>query len=198
MNKAFDNFRSEMEEKEQCEIQNLNENFHKEVNELAEATKMLIEQKAAQSDPARLAGRQKFLDFLEQYTSNVFDTNAMAPKSANIKRNGKDSMIVSMEMSSTSTSLAAHKFTKSKRRQMMATVKSQCSGKNGAKMTVTSRQMIITKRKKTTISISGISIERSTNEPTADDIADMTSETDTKMDKPTGKLKGFEINPPID
>lgn len=212
MGKAFDEFRSELEERElkqNREIQNLNENFQKEVTELAEATKTLIKEKEKDKlDPMHSERRQKFLDLLDQCTSNMFNTSEIATKSGNAKcghghGHGTDSMIVSMEMSSSSAATAAHSMLKNKRRQMVAAAKKQCG--RGTKVTVTKlmeqanvvrRQMIITKHKSTTISISGITFERSssTEDDTNDDDnaaatgADITNDSGIKIQTKRGKL----------
>lgn len=204
MSKAFDEFRSEMEANEseqQREIQNLNENFKKEVNELAETTKELIKQKA-KSDPAQSENRQKFLALLEQYTSNMLDGSDMAAKSITVNRSGADSMIVSMKMSTspspTSSSSSTHNLSKSKLRQMAAAAAKNRCGK-GTKMTVTTlmgqsngvhRKMIITNRKSTTISISGVTIERGSpiKEPKVDANTDDNISGEIDAEKSSGKF----------
>lgn len=154
MGKAYDEFRSELEQSEhQHEIKSLNESFRKEVTELTEATKMLINEKE-KSNPQHAERRQKFFEFLEQCTSNIFNTNEMAAKAE---------MAPSASSASTVGATCTHKLSKSKRRQMLAAAKKQRS--KGGKVTVTRvveeangvrRQMIITKHKSTTISISGV------------------------------------------
>lgn len=210
MGKAFDEFRSELEEREakqKRDVQSINENFQKEVTELAEATKTLIKQKECDKfDPMHSERRQKFLDFIDQCTSNMFSKNDSASNTggtANHRGHGTDSMYVSMEMSSPSAAAATHKMFKTKRRQMVARAKKQCG--KGTKVTVTRvteqangvrRQMIITKHKSTTISISGVTFERSSSaedDPTADDDninadADNINETDTKIETKRGKF----------
>lgn len=203
MGKAFDEFRSELEEREsqqKREIQNINANFEKEVTELAEATKTLIKQKEKDKfDPMQSERRQKFLDLLDQCTSNMFNRNEQATKSGN----DTDSMFVSMEVSSGASAVATHKILKTKRRQMLAAAKKKCG--KGTKVTVTSvmeqangvrRQMIITKHKSTTISISGLTFERSSStedDTKADcnttDTSDTTNECGIKIEKKPGKQK---------
>lgn len=159
MAKAYDEFRSELEESEQQrEIQDLNETFRKEVTELTEATKMLIKEKE-KSDPMHAERRQKFFEFLEQCTSNIFNTNEIAARGALMTPSSSSAAATA----TASVTACTHKLSKSKRRQMLAAAKKQ-RGK-GTKVTVTRvvgeangvrRQMIITKHKSTTISISGV------------------------------------------
>lgn len=181
MGKAFDEFRSELEDREtkqDRDIQNLNENFRKEVTELTEATKMLINEKE-KFDPMHSERRQKFFEFLEQCTSNIFNTNDMAAK-AQLSPTASTSSVAGAAAVATCT----HKLSKSERRQMLAAAKKQQRGKGkGAKLTVTRvveetngvrRQMIITKHKSTTISISGVFESRKStcDDNTADADAD--------------------------
>lgn len=198
MGKAFDEFRSELEEREtkqQRDIQNLNENFRKEVTELTEATKMLIKEKE-KFDPMHSERRQKFFEFLEQCTSNIFNTHDMATKSHMTPSSSSTTSI------GATATVCTHKLSKSKRRQMLAAAKKQQRGKGkGTKLTVTRvveeangvrRQMIITKHKSTTISISGVFERRkSTDDDPKDDehiAADIKTDEDGKTNK-TGTKK---------
>lgn len=203
MGKAFDEFRSELEEREskqQRDIENLNENFRKEVTELTEATKMLIKEKE-KFDPMHSERRQKFFEFLEQCTSNIFNTHDMAAAKSHMTPSSSSSI-------GATATVCTHKLSKNKRRQMLAAAKKQQRGKGkGTKLTVTRvveetngvrRQMIITKHKSTTISISGVFERRkSTDDEPKDDehiAADIkadeggkTNETGTKKETKAGK-----------
>lgn len=174
MGKAFDEFRSELEEREtqqKREIQNLNENFRKEVTELTEATKTLIKQKE-KFDPLHSERRQKFFDFLEQCTANIFNSHDMDAKlDTTAVPSASTATTTSPSIATGTTTVCTHKLSKSKRRQMLAAAKKQ-RGK-GTKVTVTRvveeangvrRQMIITKHKSTTISISGVFERRKSTE----------------------------------
>lgn len=194
MGKAFDEFRSELDEREtkqDRDIQNLNENFRKEVTELTEATKMLINEKE-KSDPMHSERRQKFFEFLEQCTSNIFNTNDVAAKAQ---------LSPTASTSSVAGATCTHKLSKSERRQMLAAAKKQQRGKGkGAKLTVTRvveetngvrRQMIITKHKSTTISISGVFESRKStcDDNTADADADAALDDDGVRNQTGSKVQ---------
>lgn len=183
MSKAFNEFRCEMEENKQLhEEQNLHDKFEKDLSEFAAASKP-PSKKTVKISGAHLERRQRFLNLLEQYTSNMFNGKEIQSKSRP-NRNATDSLVVSMGMSSSAPSPS--RVSKAKRRQMAASAKNPCC--NAATVTVTRmveqsngvhRKMIITKRKSTTISMTGVTIEHGS----ADSI-----EEGSKMETAIGKF----------
>lgn len=193
MSLTFDRFRAEMEQKTP-ETDITTDGYEKDVIDLAEETKRLIERKV---EPLNAENQQTFMGLLKRCTSEMFGLHSnKRPQSVdvnvtNIKsRNDKEAVIVSVEMSS--------KHGPKNQSRAIKRAKRPSKGKgNKAKMTITAvleqstpsginQQVTITKGKSGSVSISGVSIQQ--NDQTAD------QETNKAKSKSDDQI-GAEVQP---
>lgn len=153
LSERLNELRRETKKPSQHDLDKLNEHFQLCVNELALAARKLIEKKTNINNTPY---QKQLLELFQRYSDGVTNLGDKLMSSSAVKMLHNDSdqkVIVDMELSTSST----RHLTRNQRRQMIAAVR----GVSNVQLLMESngRQMIITKRKKTTtISIKNICI----------------------------------------